>query len=66
MATNEEELYEQPNIVRRAASRAAQALKDYSLPLGALLAGVAVNVIPAPHTAVAVIFIVLAVVEYER
>lgn len=66
MATNEPELYEQPNIVRRTMNRAARALKDYSLPLGALLAGVAVNVVPEPHTAVVVVFIVLAVIEYER
>ena len=66
MATNEEELYQQPNIVRRTATKAVRTLRDYSVPLGALLAGVCVHAIPDPYTAVAVIFVVLAILEYER
>ena len=66
MATNEEELYQQPNIVQRLVVKATRAVRDYSVPLGALAAGLAVNVVPEPFTAVAVIFVVLAILEYER
>ena len=66
MATNEEELYQQPNIVQRMVVKATRAVRDYSVPLGALAAGLAVNVVPEPFTAVAVIFVVLAILEYER
>ncbi len=66
MATNEEELYVQPNIGQRLVVKATRAVRDYSVPLGALAAGLAVNVVPEPFTAVAVIFVVLAILEYER
>ena len=66
MATNEEELYQQPNIVQRIVVKATRTVRDYAVPLGALAAGLAVNVVPEPFTAVAVIFIVLAILEYER
>ena len=66
MATNEEELYQQPNIVERVTVKATRALRDYAVPLGALIAGAAVHVVPEPFTAVAVIFVVLAILEYER
>lgn len=66
MATNEEELYQQPNIAQRLVVKATRAVRDYSVPLGALAAGLAVNVVPEPFTAVAVIFVVLAILEYER
>lgn len=66
MATNAEDAYEQPNIARRLVVKATRAVRDYSVPLGALAAGLAVNVVPEPFTAVAVIFVVLAILEYER
>jgi hypothetical protein len=66
MATNAEEAYEQPNIAHRLVVKATRAVRDYSVPLGALAAGLAVNVVPEPFTAVAVIFVVLAILEYER
>jgi hypothetical protein len=66
MATNEEELYQQPNIVQRVTVKATRALRDYAVPLGALIAGASVHVVPDPFTAIAVIFVVLAILEYER
>lgn len=66
MATNEEELYQQPNIVQRVVVKATRALRDYAVPFGALIAGFVTNVVPQPFTAVAVIFVVLAILEYER
>lgn len=66
MATNEEELYQQPNIAQRLVAKVTRTARDYSIPLGALAAGLAVNIVPEPFTAVAVIFVVLSVLEYER
>jgi hypothetical protein len=66
MATNEQEVYVQPNIGQRLVVKAARAVRDYAVPLGALAAGIAVHAVPEPFTAVAVIFVVLAVLEYER
>jgi len=66
MATNEEELVPQPTFLERLNVKTARVVRDYSVPLGALAAGLAVNVVPEPFTAVAVIFIVLAILEYER
>jgi hypothetical protein len=66
MATNPEEVVPQAGVVRRAAASVKRTLNDYSLPLGALVAGLATEIIPAPFTGLVVVFIVLAVVEYER
>ncbi len=66
MATNEEDLVPQPTFLERLNIKTVRAVRDYAVPLGALLAGLAVHVVPEPFTAVAVIFVVLAILEYER
>jgi hypothetical protein len=66
MATNEDELAPQPTFLERLNLKTVRAVRDYAVPLGALLAGLAVHVVPEPFTAVAVIFVVLAILEYER
>jgi hypothetical protein len=66
MATNEDELAPQPTFLERLNLKTVRAVRDYAVPLGALLAGLAVHVVPDPFTAVAVIFVVLAILEYER
>lgn len=66
MATNEEELAPQPTFLQRFNNKTARAVRDYSLPIGALIAGASVHVVPEPFTAIAVIFVVLAILEYER
>lgn len=66
MATNEEDLIPQPTFLERLNLKTVRAVRDYAVPLGALLAGLAVHVVPEPFTAVAVIFVVLAILEYER
>ena len=66
MATNDEDLIPQPTFLERLNLKTVRAVRDYAVPLGALLAGLAVHVVPDPFTAVAVIFVVLAILEYER
>ena len=66
MATNEEELVPQPTFLERLNVKTARVVRDYSVALGALLAGLVVNIVPQPFTAVAVIFVVLAILEHER
>lgn len=66
MATNPEEVVPQEGVVIRVSKAVKKTIKDYSLPLGALLAGLATEVVPSPFTGLAVVFIVLSVVEYER
>lgn len=66
MATNPEELEGQPTFLERLSIKTTRAVRDYAVPLGALIAGAAVHVVPEPFTAVAVIFVVLAILEYER
>lgn len=66
MATNEEEFAPQPTFLERLNLKTVRAVRDYAVPLGALAAGLVTNLVPQPFTAVAVIFVVLAVLEYER
>jgi hypothetical protein len=66
MATNPEDLASEPTFLERLTVTTTRTVRDYSVPLGALIAGLAVNVVPDPFTAIAVIFVVLAILEYER
>jgi hypothetical protein len=66
MATNEEDLVPQPTFLERLNLKTVRAVRDYAVPIGALAAGLVTNLVPQPFTAVAVIFVVLAVLEYER
>lgn len=66
MATNPEEVVPQEGVVKRVAVSVKRTFNDYSLPIGALVAGLATEAVPSPFTGLAVVFIVLAVVEYER
>ena len=66
MATNPIEEEVQPNLVVRVVTSAKKTVRNYSLPLGALIAGLAAETVPTPFTGLIVAFVVLAVVEYER
>ena len=66
MATNDEDFVPQPTFLERLNLKTVRAVRDYAVPLGALVAGLVTNVVPQPFTAVAVIFVVLAILEYER
>jgi hypothetical protein len=66
MATNEDELASQPTFLERLNLKTVRVVRSYAVPLGALVSGLVTNVVPQPFTAVAVIFVVLAVLEYER